>query len=91
VFSGIETLQICTSYKLDGKHCQEFPYNLQELQKAEPQYIELPGWNEDISQITQYEKLPLNARNYIDKIEELLGVPITIVSVGPERSQTIFR
>jgi adenylosuccinate synthase len=91
VFSGIKNLKICTGYKIDGKFCQEFPYSLQELENAIPQYIDLPGWEEDISQITRYEKLPKNAKNYIDKIEKLLGVPIKTVSVGPDRAQTIYR
>ncbi len=91
VFSGFEKLKICTAYKLDGKITKEFPYNSEQLKKIVPQYIELPGWKEDITKITEYEKLPKNAKNYVKKVENLLGKKITIISVGPNRNQTIFR
>jgi len=91
VLSGLPELKICTSYVLDGKEITEFPYNPQDLERVEPQYISVPTWDEDISSITEYDKLPENARKYVEKVEEFLGVPITIVSVGPERTQTIFR
>ncbi len=91
VLGSLPELKICTSYLLDGKEITEFPFNPEDLERVEPQYISMPTWKEDISGITEYDKLPENARKYVEKIEEFLGVPITIVSVGPERSQTIFR
>ncbi|MFO7895690.1 MAG: adenylosuccinate synthetase, partial [Candidatus Cloacimonadales bacterium] len=91
VLSGLSELKICTSYLLDGKELTEFPDNPEDLARVQPQYISLPVWKEDISGIKDYADLPQNARNYVEKIEALIGVPITIVSVGPERMQTIFR
>ena len=91
VLGNLPELKICTSYLLDEKEITEFPYNPVDLERVKPQYISMPTWKEDISGITEYDKLPENARKYVEKIEEFLGIPITIVSVGPERSQTIFR
>ncbi|MCD6177129.1 MAG: adenylosuccinate synthase [Candidatus Cloacimonetes bacterium] len=91
VLSGFETIKICTEYKIENTVINEFPYSAKALELAIPQYIELPGWNDDITGITEYEKLPENAQNYIAKVEELVGKNVTIVSVGPEREQTIFR
>ncbi len=91
VLSGFKTLKICTGYKIGDTITNEFPYNSKVLEQAIPQYIELPGWDNDISGITEYNKLPENAKKYIAKIEELIGKNVTIVSVGPERGQTIFR
>jgi len=91
VLSGFDTIKVCTGYKVGNIITDEFPHSAKVLEQAIPQYEELSGWSEDISDITEYDKLPLNAQNYISKIEELIGKNITIVSVGPERDQTIFR
>ncbi len=91
VLSGFETLKICTGYKIGDTITNEFPYNSKVLEQAIPQYIELPGWDNDISGITEYEILPENAKKYIAKIEKLISKNVTIISVGPERGQTIFR
>ena len=91
VLSGFDTLKICIGYKIGNTVTNEFPPSAKALEQAIPQYIELPGWNDDITGITEYNKLPLNAQKYIAKVEELIGKDITIVSVGPERGQTIFR
>lgn len=91
VLSGFDTIKVCTQYKIGNIVTDEFPPSAKDLAQAVPQYIELPGWHEDISMITDYENLPENAKMYIDKIEEILNKKITIVSVGPERGQTIFR
>jgi len=91
VLSGFDTLKICTGYKIGNTVTNEFPPSAKALEQAIPQYIELSGWNDDITGITEYDKLPENAKNYITKIEELIGKSVTIVSVGPERRQTIFR
>jgi len=91
VLSGFDTINVCTHYKIGDRITDEFPASAKELEQAIPQYIELPGWQEDITAITEYKNLPDNAKKYIDKIEEILNKRITIVSVGPERGQTIFR
>lgn len=91
VLSGFDIIKICTSYKIGNIYTDKFPHSAKELDKVIPQYIELPGWEEDITKITEYSELPLNAQKYIAKIEEIIGKDITIISVGPERGQTIFR
>lgn len=88
VLSGLETVKICTSYTIDGKEVTEYPATLAELQKAEPVFIELPGWDEDITGVKTLEELPENALNYLREIERLSGVKISIFSVGPDRTQT---
>jgi len=91
VLAGLDTIKICTGYKLNGEVITEFPYLAKELAELEPQYIELPGWKEEIDQIKEYDQLPENARNYVETVEKMMGIPVTIVSVGPDRIQTIFR
>ncbi len=91
VFSGFDKLKICTAYLIDNEFTEEFPSRADILEKVKPRYIELPGWKEDITNIKTYDELPNNAKNYISKIEELLHKKVSIVSVGPDRSQTIFR
>ncbi len=91
VLSGFDKISICTSYKLGDKVIDNFPASLDTLGKCEPIYEVLDGWQEDITQCNSYEELPLNARKYIDRIEELIEVPVKIISVGPKRSQTIVR
>lgn len=88
--SGQKRLQICTHYEVQGKQIQNFPLNAL-LEKAHPIYIEMEGWEEDISQCRHFENLPLNAQNYVLKIEELIECPIRYVSVGPEREALIIR
>jgi adenylosuccinate synthase len=87
----METLKICTGYKLNGELISEVPINIDDLDNVAPQYIELPGWKEDITEAKSYEELPVNAKKYIRKIEELLNTDVTIISIGPDRGQTIFR
>ncbi|WP_423252964.1 adenylosuccinate synthase [Melissococcus plutonius] len=88
VLSGLDTVKICTSYKLDGKHIYHYPASLKELNRCEPIYEELPGWSEDITHCKTLADLPYNARNYIHRISELVGVRISTFSVGPDRNQT---
>jgi adenylosuccinate synthase len=89
VMSGFETLKICTSYKVDGKECVELPFI--DNSGIEPVYTNIPGWKENISGIRDYNKLPDALKRYIDFIEAQTGVPITLVSVGPDRQETIYR
>ncbi|MCI5582309.1 MAG: adenylosuccinate synthase [Anaeroplasma sp.] len=89
VLSGLETLKICYAYEMDGKIINTVPATLEEYQNCKPLYIEMPGWEEDITNVTSFDELPLNAQNYIRKIEELTKTEIVLFSVGPDRKQTI--
>lgn len=89
VLSGFKTLKVCTSYIISGKNQNELPFDNDAL--INPVYTELEGWNEDISGITEFNSLPVNLRYYIEFIENHTGIPVTIVSVGPDRNSTIFR
>ena len=91
VLTGFEKLRICTGYKMGDKVIDNFPASLEMLGKCEPIYEEVDGWVEDITACTTYEELPENAKKYLEKIEQLIEVPVKIVSVGPKRSQTIVR
>ncbi len=91
VLTGFEKIKICTSYKMGEKIIHNFPASLEDLAKCEPVYEELDGWNEDLTQIEKFEDLPENAKKYIARIEELIDVNIDLVSVGPNRNQTIIR
>jgi len=89
VLGGIGPISICTGYEIDGAVTAQFPAQLSQLEKTKPIYEEMPGWDEDISKCTQWDQLPAAAQAYFKRIEELVGVPIAIISVGPGREQTI--
>jgi adenylosuccinate synthase len=89
VLSGLDELKICTAYQIDGEETTQFPSHVDGLRLANPVYETLPGWQEDIRNVRKLDDLPTNARMYLDRIMELIGVPIELVSVGPERDQTI--
>ncbi|MGL5347119.1 MAG: adenylosuccinate synthase [Peptostreptococcaceae bacterium] len=91
VLSGFEKINICTGYKMGDQIITDFPASLEDLAKCEPVYEELDGWNDDLTSVEKYEDLPENAKKYIARIEELVGVSIDMVSVGPNRAQTIIR
>ena len=91
VLSDLDKIKICTSYKYDGKLIKEFPASLETLQKCIPVYEEMKGWKKDISQVTNYEDLPEQLKAYIHRIEELIKTKMVILSVGPQRRQTIIR
>jgi adenylosuccinate synthase len=88
VLTGIETLKICVAYKYKGETINEYPASLKVLAECEPVYEELPGWTEDITNVRNLNELPENARHYIERISQLTGIPLSIFSVGPDRSQT---
>jgi adenylosuccinate synthase len=89
VLSGFKSIRICTSYKIDGRECQEIPFNSQS--EVEPVYTEFVGWDENITSFRKFETLPDALKKYIGFIEKETGVPVTMVSVGPDREETIFR
>ncbi|MFD2680876.1 adenylosuccinate synthase [Bacillus seohaeanensis] len=88
VLTGIETLKICVAYRYKGEVMEEFPANLNILAECEPVYEELPGWKEDITGCKTLSELPENARHYLERVSQLTGIPLSIFSVGPDRSQT---
>ena len=89
VLDGLEELKICTGYEHRGRLLDAFPASLKVLEECRPVYETLPGWAETISGINRLSRLPKNVKNYLKRIEELTGTPIEIVSVGPDRDQTI--
>lgn len=89
VLGGLSELKICTGYEYKGKIINEFPASLKKLGECKPVYETLPGWSEDISGLRKIEDMPENAKRYLRRVSELINTPIQIVSVGPERSQTI--
>lgn len=90
VLTGLKTVKICKAYKLDGKEIDYYPASLKELDRCEPVYEELPGWDEDITGVKKFENLPMNAQNYLKRVSELSEVPLATVSVGADRIQTII-
>ena len=89
VLDILPSLKICVGYKLDGKSIDYFPASAATLERCQPVYEELPGWQVPISNIKHYDQLPPQARQYLDKLEELISCPISLVSVGMRREQTI--
>jgi adenylosuccinate synthase len=90
VLSELDELRIAVAYDLDGERIDHFPSDSFKLARCKPVYQTLPGWGEDVSGARRLADLPAAARHYIDRLSELLGLPVRIVSVGPERAQTIF-
>jgi adenylosuccinate synthase len=90
VLTGVNPIRICTGYKLDGKMIDYFPSADDELRRCEPVYEELSGWKEDISNIRRFEDLPRTTQTYVNRIKEIAGIPIAIISVGYERSAHIM-
>jgi len=91
VLSGFDKISICTGYKLGDKIIENFPASLETIGKCQPVYEVMDGWQEDITGCNFFEELPENARKYIERIEEIIGIPVKIISVGPKRKQTIVR
>ena len=90
ILSGFGEIQIATAYRIDGKLTHDFPMTLTEVSRAEPVYESMPGWDEDITGARQIEDLPDNARRYIERIESLVEVQASFISVGPGRDETIM-
>jgi adenylosuccinate synthase len=89
VLSGLDELKICVAYELDGKQIMRFPSHVDDVRRVVPVYETLPGWKEEVTGCRVVAELPANARSYLGRISELVGRPIEMVSVGPERDQTI--
>ncbi|WLR41868.1 adenylosuccinate synthase [Bacillus carboniphilus] len=88
VLTGIETLKICVAYQYKGEIIEHFPASLKSLSECTPVYEEMPGWTEDITGVKSLHELPENARHYVERISQLTGIPLSIFSVGPDRTQT---
>ncbi|WP_426508870.1 adenylosuccinate synthase [Dactylosporangium sp. McL0621] len=91
VLSGLDKVPICVAYDVDGKRTDDMPMTQTEFHHATPVYEELPGWWEDISQARSFDELPVNARRYVERIEELAGTRVSIVGVGPGRDENVVR
>jgi adenylosuccinate synthase len=91
ILDSFPRINICIAYKVNGKTIDYFPSDISELERCEPVYEELPGWMTPISGIREFARLPLNARRYIKRLEEICGCPAKVISVGAAREQTIFR
>ncbi len=91
VLSGLEHLQICTGYRYQGSRLDYFRSDMDVLAEVEPIYETLPGWRENITGARRFEELPMEAQLYVKRIETLIGAPVKMVSIGPERTQTLIR
>jgi adenylosuccinate synthase len=91
VLDGAESLKICVGYSIDGKLSDILPVGAEELALCVPQYEEMPGWQESTVGVKSYDALPRAAREYLERIQERTGVPIDLISTGPERDETIMR
>ena len=91
VLDGLDTIRVCVGYKVDGGVALTPPLLSENFGFAQAVYEDLPGWMESTVGITRYDELPANARSYLERLQVLVGVPISIVSTGPDRDQTIMR
>lgn len=90
VLSKQKTIQVCTGYRLDGQIIKDIPQDIERLKDCEPIYEELPGWLEDIQHVKEFDQLPEKAKDYIAYLQNILKVPVKIISLGAKRSETIF-
>jgi adenylosuccinate synthase len=90
VLSTFAEVKICTAYELDGRRITNFPYHADDLRRVKPVFETLPGWEEDVTKARKHSDLPANARKYVERISTLVGKPVEVISVGPDREQTIF-
>jgi adenylosuccinate synthase len=91
VLSGLDHLNVCTGYKIRGQRLDYFRADMDTLAEVEPVYETLPGWSGNISGCRKFEELPMQAQQYVKRLETLIGTPIKMVSVGPERTATLMR
>ncbi len=90
IYDGFPSIKICTAYRFKGETLTSFPSNVATLEKCQPIYEEVDGWQESISGVRNFEKLPVGARKYMSRLEDLLSCPISLVSIGPDRRQIIL-
>jgi len=91
ILDELPSIKIATGYELDGEQINYFPASAAALDRCRPVYEELPGWQQDTSQVRSYDQLPQKAKNYLERLEELVGCPVDMVCVGPEREQVILK
>jgi len=89
--SGFDEVGICTAYRIDGRTVTTMPADAAALDRAEPVLQFVPGWSEDLRSVRRFEELPSSARSYVERIESLIGAPVSLAGVGPERSQSLVR
>ena len=89
VLDSFDTIKACVAYEIDGKEVEDFPFEIND--NIKPVYVELPGWKTDMTRVSSEDEFPEEFNNYLTFLEEETGVPIKIVSVGPDREQTIVR
>jgi len=89
VLDGLERIRICTGYRIGGKPSSQPPLMVEDFKDVEPVYEDLPGWTESTVGVTRHDALPANARRYLERLQEVVGVPVDIISTGPDRDQTI--
>jgi adenylosuccinate synthase len=89
VLDSFDVIKLCTAYEYEGKKIKDFPTDIYRLEKCKPVYEEMKGWKEDLSSVTDYKDLPVNARKYIERLAELADARVSLVSVGAERGQII--
>ncbi len=91
ILGALPRLKICVGYKLNGRTIDYFPASVTDLDKCQPVYEELDGWQTSITEVRQFEQLPVEARRYVSRLEELISCPVNLICVGPRREQTIFK
>ncbi|MCH1496230.1 MAG: adenylosuccinate synthase [Rubripirellula sp.] len=90
VLAHFEELKVCVAYELDGKRLERFPAHADQLRRCKPIYETIPGWNQPVDDVRHVSDFPSGALDYVRRIEELVGIPVGVLSVGPDRAQTIF-
>ena len=89
VMNDFDTIKVAEAYEIDGRRVTEFPYDIQD--DVKPVYREFKGWKTDLKQVRRYEDFPAEFKTYVEYIERETGVPVAIISVGPDRDETIVR
>jgi adenylosuccinate synthase len=90
VLSGLKQLNICNAYELDGQRITELPGDYEDLARVKPLYETLPGWDDKLAGVRTFDELPENAKRYVRRVEEISGVPVTCISVGADRGETVL-
>ena len=91
VLDELQEIPVCVGYRLNGEAVEDMPSSSEDLDKVQPVFESLPGWNSSTFGISEYDELPLKAREYLDCLEKMTGVEVGCISTGPERTQTIIR